>query len=118
MKKIIIAFAAGQGLQLLINYLSHDMVYPSHQVWFCAGAGTIVLVAMIVGAWPTIWSQPATRPRHTYVEHAHIPAVVEAKVNQLFGKKKPAEDMDEVAPLPEEVSVTNTAVRKEEVGVA
>lgn len=113
MKKIIIAFAAGQGLQLLVNYLSHDMVYPNQQVGFCAGAGTIVLVAMIVGAWPTIWSRNTQRPRHTYVEHAQIPEVVEAKVNQLFGKKRPAEDMDEVAPIPEEVAITNTAVIKE-----
>ena len=114
MKKIIIAFAAGQGLQLLINYLSHDMVYQNQQVWFCAGAGIIVLVAMIVGAWPILWNAPVAGERKTYLDHAKIPETVEATVNQIFSKRpKPVEDMDEVAPLPQEVTVTNTSVTRE-----
>jgi len=114
-KKIIIAFAAGQGLQLLINYLSHNMVYQSEQVWFCAGAGIIVLIAMIVGAWPTLWNAPVSEPRHSYTDHAKIPETVEATVNQIFSKRrKPADDMEEVAPLPQDVTVTNTSVMKGE----
>ena len=110
MKKIIIAFAAGQGLQLLINYLSHDMVYANQQVWFCAGAGTIVLVAMIIGAWDTLWHAPVERATH--IDHAQIPKTEEATLPQIFGKRA-VEDMDEVAELPKEITVTNTAVIRE-----
>ena len=112
MKKIIIAFAAGQGLQLLINYLSHDMVYANQQVWFCAGAGIIVLVAMIIGAWDTLWNKPVEGERKTYIDHAEIPKTEEATLPQIFGKRA-AEDMDEVAELPKEIKVTNTAVIRE-----
>lgn len=111
MKKIIIAFAAGQGLQLLINYLSHDMVYANQQVMFCAGAGVIVLAAMIIGAWPTLWNAPVER--ETYIDHAQIQKTEEATLPQIFGKRKAVDDMDEVAELPKDIKVTNTSVIKE-----
>jgi len=107
-KVIIISFACGQGLQLLINYLSHGMVYQNQQVAFCAAAGAIVLVAMIVGAWPDMAQTGRA------IEHAAVPEQAEITVANIFGRRKPVEDMDEVAELPEDVIVTNDSVKRVE----
>lgn len=56
MKKIIIAFAAGQGLQLLVHTVALN-IYAYQQVAFCAAAGVLVLVAMIAGAWGSLWEK-------------------------------------------------------------
>ena len=119
MKKIIISFAAGQALQILLLYLSENLTYSDKALGFCTGVGIIVLVALIVGAWGAIFAPvPQAIPDKVDApRHRKIPSVPDkARLRDLFPHWQ-LEDMDEVAELPEELIVTNVSVKKEAVDV-
>ncbi len=114
MKKVIIAFTAGQALQLTIHAVALNL-WNHQQIPFCAAGGFLVLVALIAGAWGSLWTEP-TVERETYIQHARVPEPGEAKIANIFGRKaaKEIEDMDEVDELPKEITVTNTGIRRTE----
>lgn len=84
MRKIIIAFAAGQVLQLSLLGVALTMTYANDTLWFCIIGGLITTVILGVG-------------------------VILDRI-ELAVKEK---DMEETAALPEEVKVTNDRIEKD-----
>ena len=123
MKKIIAAFAAGQGLQILLLYLSEQLTYSDRALGFCAGVGIIVLVALIVGAWGAFFSPAAPATYQDFAEapkHTKAPkAPDQVKLKQIFPQWmiEDVQDMDEVDVLPDEIRVSNDSLRREEADV-
>ena len=83
MRKIIIAFAAGQGLQLALLGVALHMTYANDTMMFCIIGGLITTVILGVGV---------------------ILDRIELAVKES--------DMDETAPIPKEIKVTTDKVEK------
>lgn len=81
MKKIIIAFTAGQTLQIVILVVGMAITYTANLLIFCATAGIVATLMMLVGS---------------------VLASIEAIPNEF----------DEVAPLPEEIKVSNDKIER------
>lgn len=69
MKKIIIAFAAGQAVQLIIHAVALNL-WNSRQIPFCMAGGFLILFALIAGAWAAKLDKPKEK---TYLDWAKIP---------------------------------------------
>lgn len=70
MKKIIIAFAAGQIVQLIIHAVALNL-WNSRQIPFCMAGGFLVLFALICGAWAANMDKP--KEKKTYLDWAKVP---------------------------------------------
>lgn len=84
MRKIIIAFAVGQGLQLALLGVALTITYADNTLMFCIIGGVITTAILGLG-------------------------VVLDRI-ELAVKEN---DMDETAPIPKEIKVTNDKVEKE-----
>lgn len=69
MKKIIIAFAAGQAVQLIVHAVALNL-WNSRQIPFCMAGGFLVLFALIAGAWAAKLDKPVEKK--TYLDYAEI----------------------------------------------
>jgi hypothetical protein len=85
MKKVIIAFTAGQVLQLVILFAGQSLTYATNLLLFCVILGAAATLMLLLGSVLTALET--------------IP---------------PEEEMDEVAPIPKEIKVTNTTVARAE----
>lgn len=83
MKKVIIAFAAGQALQLVILFAGQTLTYAANLFLFCVILGAAATLMLLLGSVLTALEA--------------IP---------------PAEELDEVPELPKEIKVTNTTVSR------
>ena len=107
MKKVIVAFAAGQGLQLLLLWMALRITYSTNTLGFCAVVGVVVLLALTVGSLGSLLEM-AVQDKPDY------PEMEEAKLTDIF----PAwglhlrKDMEETAPIPEEIEVTNDSIKR------
>lgn len=81
MKKTIIAFAAGQVLQLILLFVGMSLTYSTNLLAFCAIIGIMATLMLLVGS---------------------VLASIEAIPNEF----------DEVAPIPEEIKVSNDKVER------
>lgn len=81
MKKTIIAFAAGQVMQLVLLFVGQSLTYSTNLLAFCAIIGIMATLMLLVGS---------------------VLASIEAIPNEF----------DEVAPLPEEIKVSNDKVER------
>lgn len=81
MKKTIIAFAAGQVLQLILLFVGMSLTYSTNLLAFCAIIGIMATLMLLVGS---------------------VLASIEAIPNEF----------DEVAPLQEEIKVSNDKVER------
>lgn len=70
MKKIIIAFAAGQIVQLIIHAVALNL-WNSRQIPFCMAGGFLVLFALIAGAYVAQTDKP--KEKKTYLDWAKVP---------------------------------------------
>ena len=50
MKKIIIAFAVGQAMQLVLLWVALSITYTASLLPFCAAAGAVVTLALVIGS--------------------------------------------------------------------
>lgn len=80
MKKVIISFAAGQTLQLVILFIGMAITYTDNLLFFCAVCGIVATLMMLVGSVLSLLDVP--------------------------------QDIDETAPLPEEIKVSNDKVER------
>lgn len=81
MKKTIIAFAAGQVMQLVLLFVGQSLTYSTNLLAFCAIIGIMATLMLLVGS---------------------VLASIEAIPNEF----------DEVAPIPEEIKVSNDKVER------
>lgn len=81
MKKTIIAFAAGQVLQLILLFVGMSLTYSANLLAFCAIIGIMATLMLLVGS---------------------VLASIEAIPNEF----------DEVAPIPEEIKVSNDKIER------
>ena len=109
MKKVIVAFAAGQGLQILLLWMALRITYSANTLGFCVVVGTVVLLALTVGSLGSLLEMTST-------EETTYPEMREAKLSDLFPAwgLRLKKDMEETAPIPEEIEVTNDSVRRVE----
>lgn len=84
MKKVIGAFTAGQALQLLILFVGQEITYETNLWLFSAVLGILATLMLLVGS--AIASLE-------YVSRADA-------------------DIEEAAPIPDEIKVTNTKVER------
>ena len=108
MKKVIVAFAAGQGLQLLLLWLALRITYSTNTLGFCCVVGVVVLLALTVGSLGSLLELSANE------EDIEFPEIREAKLTDIFPAwgLKLKKDMEETAPIPDELEVTNDRVRR------
>ena len=85
MKKVIIAFTAGQVLQLVILFAGQSLTYATNLLLFCAILGAAATLMLLLGSVLTALEA--------------IP---------------PEEELDEVAPIPKEIKVSNDKVERAE----
>lgn len=85
MKKITIAFTAGQALQLVILFAGQSLTYATNLLLFCVILGAAATLMLLLGS---VLTALETIPQ--------------------------ADEMDEVAPIPKEIKVTNTTVARAE----
>ena len=111
MKKVFAGFIAGQAVQLLVHTIALNL-WNHQQIPFCMAGGFVILFAALAGAWLARRDAPQEVDRKGL--NVSAPKTEEATVAQLFGRRKPVEDMDEVDALPDEIEVTNTNVRRAE----
>ena len=112
MGKIIIAFAAGQLVQIVLLMLGEGITYLSNLTAFCASIGAAALVMLCVGVY-------GARVEFAYRENDNREGLKvavpdsedEIAVTRLFGHKA---DMEETAPIPEEFAVTNDSIKRVE----
>ena len=117
MKKIIIAFAAGQGLQVLLLYLSENLTYSDKALGFCTGVGLIVLVALIVGAWGAIFAPAIPSADKPVMKHRVATVPDRAKLKDLYPEWQIEDvDLDDLG-IPDDLFVSNSFVKKEEEDV-
>lgn len=81
MKKTIIAFVAGQVMQLVLLFVGQSLTYSTNLLAFCAIIGIMATLMLLVGS---------------------VLASIEAIPNEF----------DEVAPIPEEIKVSNDKVER------
>ena len=81
MKKTIIAFTAGQIMQLVLLFVGQSLTYSANLLAFCAIIGIMATLMLLVGS---------------------VLASIEAIPNEF----------DEVAPLPEEIKVSNDKIER------
>lgn len=62
MKKIIIAFAAGQIMQLLVLLIGEKITYSTNLLPFCAAIGAVVTLALVVGNAGSLLEMAAMEP--------------------------------------------------------
>lgn len=70
MKRVIVAFAAGQVVQLVVHAVALNL-WESRQIPFCMAGGFIILFALIAGAWVSTTDAPVKQK--TYKDYAEIP---------------------------------------------
>lgn len=85
MKKAIIAFIAGQAMQLVLLGVGMTITYSTNLLAFCAIIGILATVMLLIGS-------------------------VLASIEMIPG----GEDMEEAAPIPDEIKVTNTRIERVE----
>ena len=85
MKKAIIAFIAGQAMQLVLLGVGMTITYSTNLLAFCAIIGILATVMLLIGS-------------------------VLASLEMIPG----ADDMEEAAPIPDEIKVTNTRIERVE----
>lgn len=83
MKKAIIAFIAGQAMQLVLLGVGMTITYSTNLLAFCAILGILATLMLLIGS-------------------------VLASLEMI----PKADDMDEAAPIPDEIKVTNTKVER------
>lgn len=101
MKKIIIAFTAGQTLQIVILVVGMAITYTANLLIFCATAGIVATLMMLVGSvLPLIdmasgdeFDEVPPLPKEIKVSNEKIERVPteEATVEKLFERKKAKE---------------------------
>ena len=96
MKKTIIAFTAGQVLQLILLFVGMSLTYSTNLLAFCAIIGIMATLMLLVGsvlasieAIPNEFDEVAPLPEEIKVSNAKIERVPteEATIEKLFGKK-------------------------------
>ena len=96
MKKTIIAFTAGQVLQLILLFVGMSLTYSTNLLAFCAIIGIMATLMLLVGsvlasieAIPSEFDEVAPLPEEIKVSNDKIERVPteEATVEKLFGKK-------------------------------
>lgn len=85
MKKVIGAFIAGQALQLALLGVGMSITYSDNLLTFCAILGVLATLMLLIGS-------------------------VLASIEMIPG----GEDMEEAAPIPDEIKVTNTKIERVE----
>lgn len=85
MKKAIIAFIAGQAMQLVLLGVGMAITYSTNLLAFCAILGIMATLMLLIGS-------------------------VLASIEMIPG----GEDMEETAPIPDEIKVTNTQIERVE----
>lgn len=85
MKKAIIAFIAGQAMQLVLLGVGMTITYSTNLLAFCAILGILATLMLLIGS-------------------------VLASIEMIPG----GEDMEEAAPIPDEIKVTNTRIERVE----
>lgn len=83
MKKAIIAFIAGQALQLVLLGVGMSITYSTNLLAFCAIIGILATLMLLIGS-------------------------VLASLEMIHK----ADDMEEAAPIPDEIKVSNTKVER------
>lgn len=83
MKKAIIAFIAGQAMQLVLLGVGMTITYSTNLLAFCAILGIMATLMLLIGS---VLASLEMIPRE--------------------------EDIEEAAPIPEEIKVTNTKVER------
>ena len=113
MRKIIVAFAFGQGIQLMLLWIGEKMTYSDNLLGFCAGVGAVILIAALIGFMGTLLEFGAMEREPVQVErefNVRLPEPVEGTIKNIFGRKPSY--MEETAPIPEEIEVTNTNIMR------
>lgn len=96
MKKTIIAFTAGQVMQLVLLFVGQSLTYSTSLLAFCAIIGIMGTLMLLVGsvlasieAIPNEFDEVAPLPEEIKVSNEKIERVPteEATVEKLFGKK-------------------------------
>lgn len=62
MKKIIIAFAAGQAMQLVLLWVAQSLTYSTNLLPFCAAIGAVVTLALLIGNAGSLLEMAAMEP--------------------------------------------------------
>lgn len=83
MKKAIIAFIAGQAMQLVLLGVGMTITYSANLLAFCAILGILATLMLLIGS-------------------------VLASLEMI----PKADEMEETAPIPDEIKVTNTKVER------
>lgn len=96
MKKTIIAFAAGQVMQLVLLFVGQSITYSTNLLAFCSIIGIMATLMLLVGsvlasieAIPAEFDEVAPIPEEIKVSNDKIERVPteEATIEKLFGKK-------------------------------
>lgn len=83
MKKVIVSFLSGQALQMLLLFVAQKLTYSTDTLFFCGILGALATVLLCVGSGL-----------------------------QLIEMTPAGEDMEEAAPIPEDLKVTQTNVER------
>ena len=96
MKKVIISFAAGQTLQLVILLIGMAITYTDNLLFFCAVCGIVATLMMLVGSVLSLldtqdFDETAPIPEEIKVSNDKVERKTEeATVEQLFGRREKA----------------------------
>lgn len=83
MKKVIVSFLSGQALQMLLLFVAQKLTYSTDTLFFCGILGALATVLLCVGSGL-----------------------------QLIEMTPAGEDMEEAAPIPEDLKITQTNVER------
>jgi len=83
MKKVIVSFLSGQALQMLLLFVAQKLTYSTDTLMFCGILGALATLLLCVGSGL-----------------------------QLIEMTPAGEDMEETAPISEQVKVTNDRVER------
>jgi len=83
MRKVLIGLVAGQAFQLLLNWVTVRVTYTDQAWLICLGLGIFSLIFFCWGAWPQLMFAPGVDV-----------------------------EIEEAPPLPEELEVTQTSVKR------
>lgn len=72
MKRIIVAFIAGQVVQIVLHTVSMNL-WEHRQIPFCIVGGLLFLFAVVSGAWASSASSDRLPERKSYTDFAQIP---------------------------------------------
>lgn len=111
MEYLVAAFALGEALEILVVWLGGMITYTTNLLTLCISVGVAAIVLLAVGIYGTRVELAEKENRISFV--GEFPKTGDAALPDILGKRK-ATEMEEAAPIPDELEVTNDSIKRAE----